>query len=152
MSPSSRFFILLYNVLWKWGLCRLTIHSFNYYPSFPGNFSTPWTISVKSRTTVEVTKMSKTFDHQIQLRLYEAEWTIDTFANYVSLLTKNNSRSRQEVGHCKGFLIPVCPGSGKDRINCCSTQEGHRQDPEVILYHLTWFPGAGEGVPSGSLT
>lgn len=39
----------------------------------------------------------------------------------------------------------MCPGSSQKRVHFCSRQEGHGQDPEVILHHLMPKQGVGEG-------
>lgn len=40
------------------------------------------------------------------------------------------------------------PGSGQDRVDFCSSQEGHGQDPGVILCHLRSFFKNEEGISS----
>lgn len=46
-------------------------------------------------------------------------------------------------------LLGLYPGSNLDKVNFCSGQEVHGQDPEVILYNLISLPGAGKGVSCG---
>lgn len=48
-------------------------------------------------------------------------------------------------------IVQACfyPDSRQDRVNFCSSQKGHSQNPEVFLYHLISFPKAGvKGVSS----
>lgn len=102
MPTSSRLFILLYNVLRKWGLCHLTINSLNYYSAFPGNFSTCWTISTKSRETVKLLVILKTFDHHIQLRLDEVWWTLAAIAGLTFDWSYQKYHPKQDIA--RGFL------------------------------------------------
>lgn len=41
--------------------------------------------------------------------------------------------------------MSLCPGSGQGRVDSCRSQEGHGQDTEVVLQHLTALPRQGEG-------
>ena len=104
MPPSSRLFTLLYNVLRKWGLCRLIIHSLNYYPTFPGNLSTSWTISTKSSRTVEVLEILLTTRFNWDWRKFNGH----LLPLLVSLATlKITSKADWKQGIARGFLSPL---------------------------------------------
>lgn len=43
-------------------------------------------------------------------------------------------------------LLGLYPGSKQGKVNFCSSQEVHGQDPEVILHNLISLLGRGKGV------
>lgn len=50
-------------------------------------------------------------------------------------------RSHSNIKWLVSFKVHWCPGSVQDRVNFCSSQEGHSPEPGVIRYHHAWQGG-----------